>query len=912
METETEGGAHAKCAQYHAHVLRAIAKAVDAQQMTLAARQFVEGALKSPNAQGRPQGRIVGRFTSDRMGVSMAFSHGFLGIAAAEELEHDPAATAFFDYPPQIKLSYTKSQRKVSHLFRVPLLVVRQDRTVLITLMEEKALRASEAGGSDLFRCSDGTWTCPSAAQQAAKLGFEHEVWSETRFLRQHVANLKLLSDFYGEQALDEEEEARIEVLKRTAEQLGAPTCHELLEKLGPTGGVDDLFRAITRGRVFVDLQHADLRRYDAVHVFVDRAILRASIEADKAIAKAADWEPAYMRTLCEYDEVTWDGTVAEVISAGPTGCTFRVNGSVRPLTHEDIETLRDSGAMKLLQGAQNLQEARRRDSLDRLVAASHKDLVSATARLRRIEPYLAGLKKSPASRTLRRYLANYRRYEETCGNGFIGLLPRYGGVGERARKLGEGVLKIVKDNVETRYADVRNLSRLRVYGDIEKECEEKGLPAPSYSWFCRHLKSLDQYWLKTAREGKKASYPDSPRRPQTQEELTVDIEPVRVWERAHIDHTQIDLETIFTDTGENLGRAWLTVMIDHFSRRILGFSISYEPPSYRACLLTFRDCVRRFSRLPNEVVVDGGKEFRSVWFESLCAFYSVTVIRRPARKPRYGTQIERFFGSENTMLLHNLVGNTQVTKNVRQMTPAIDPAKLAIWTLPRLYPLHEKFLFDVYEGLPNRDLMMSPRQASDKSTAMFGMRPGRHIEYCAKFLLVTCPSTRKGKAKVTANGVKINYFWFNAEELFAHRGKSVRVKFEPYDLSIAYAKVGNNWVRLRSRFQRTLQGLSERELFLVTEEYRKRRGQVEATRLTDLKLVRFLQEVEKEEAFLLNRKRALELQRALESTSETDPATASNFGSSLTESVESIGVGDEDDLDIDMDDVELEDLETY
>src|SRR5439155_3961159 len=129
-------------------------------------------------------------------------------------------------------------------------------------------------------------------------------------------------------------------------------------------------------------------------------------------------------------------------------------------------DTLLDCGSIKRLQGARQLQDARRQDALDRLSAASPKDLQTATLHLRRIEPYLAGLERSPESRTLRRYLAAYRFHEATYGNGFIGLLPNYHK--SRTSKLGEDVLKIVQRLVVTKFADPRNLSRLGVYGEIE------------------------------------------------------------------------------------------------------------------------------------------------------------------------------------------------------------------------------------------------------------------------------------------------------------------------------------------------------------------------------------------------------------------------------------------------------------
>jgi hypothetical protein len=64
--------------------------------------------------------------------------------------------------------------------------------------------------------------------------------------------------------------------------------------------------------------------------------------------------------------------------------------------------------------------------------------------------------------------------------------------------------------------------------------------------------------------------------------------------------------------------------MVDAFSRRVLAFTLIYDPPSYRSCMLVLRDCVRRHQRLPQNVVVDGGVEFGSIYFETLLARYGV------------------------------------------------------------------------------------------------------------------------------------------------------------------------------------------------------------------------------------------------------------------------------------------------
>jgi len=487
-------------------------------------------------------------------------------------------------------------------------------------------------------------------------------------------------------------------------------------------------------------------------------------------------------------------------------------------------------------------------------------------------------------------------------------------------RRLHEDVLEIVVNQVGEKYLNVKNVRRKRVFEDISLACEDLGLPAPSYSWFCRFLKSLPKYTVKKLREGDKSAYSLAPRISADPGAANSD-EPSASFLRAHIDHPQSDLETIFSETGENLGRPWLTVMIDHYSRRILGFHVSYEPPSYRAVLMTLRDCVRRYGRLPSEIVVDGGKEFRSIWFDVVCAFFRVDVKRRPARKARFGAQIERFFGSANSILLHTLSGNTQLRKNVRQMTPAVDPSKAAIWTLPALKGLLEEFLFETYETLDHTGVLEKPRNRFLRGLTISGDRPERVIVYDRKFLIATCPSTKKGTAKVQPDGVKINHFYYNAAALGRHLGESVHVRYEPYDLSKAYARVDGEWIELNCRYGDQLRGLGEAELELILDEYKALHGLVNRRRINDTTLAKFMKEVEKSEVVLRARKQAAEQHRSSpgsldelqNSSGQSAHGTEEREGAppptAAADATEGYDRHDEDDF---VEDEEFADLETY
>ncbi|MGH9875874.1 MAG: hypothetical protein ACRD9S_25765 [Pyrinomonadaceae bacterium] len=191
-----------------------------------------------------------------------------------------------------------------------------------------------------------------------------------------------------------------------------------------------------------------------------------------------------------------------------------------------------------------------------------------------------------------------------------------------------------------------------------------------------------------------------------------------------------------------------------------------YDPPSYRTNMMILRECVRRHHRFPQTIVVDGGKDFHSLYFDALLAAEECTKRIRPAGKSRFGSVIERLFGVSNQQFVHNLQGNTQITKNVRQVTRSVAPATQAIWTLPLLYERLCEWAYEVYDTSLHGRLGQSPRAAFESGMQMAGGRLHRMIQSDEAFRLLTLPTTRSGVARVIPNnGVKINnrYYWANA-----------------------------------------------------------------------------------------------------------------------------------------------------
>ena len=182
--------------------------------------------------------------------------------------------------------------------------------------------------------------------------------------------------------------------------------------------------------------------------------------------------------------------------------------------------------------------------------------------------------------------------------------------------------------------------------------------------------------------------------------------------------------------TGRNLGRPWMTILVDAFSRRGLALYLTFDPPSYRACMMILRECVRRNGRLPQIIVIDGGAEFQSTYFETLLARYECTQKTRPPAKARFGSVCERLFGTTNTQFVHNLRGNTQITRNVRQVTKSVSPKELAAWTLGDLHDRASEYLYEVYDVIDHPALGQSPREAFCAGLENGGIRAQRLIPY--------------------------------------------------------------------------------------------------------------------------------------------------------------------------------------
>jgi len=500
----------------------------------------------------------------------------------------------------------------------------------------------------------------------------------------------------------------------------------------------------------------------------------------------------------------------------------------------------------------------------ERLAGAGPVALAAANRRLSTILAYSCGEAITVTARSVQNWLRTYREAERTSGCGYVGLLDKSARRGNRAPRVEAASKDLLESFLRTHYAVPQAKRAAAVYRLYREECVKQGLSPVSQATFYRERAAFTTPEVITARRGKRAAYAQQPHF------FSLDQTTPRHGERpfalAHLDHTELDIMLVSSITGKPLAKPWATFLTDAYSRRMLACHLSYEPPSYRSAMMAFRLCVQRYGRLPQELVVDHGPEFGSVYFEALLSQCFVTKIERPAGQPHFGSVIERLFGTTTSEFLNQLRGNTQASRVPRQMTREVDPKRLAIWTLERFAVRLTEYVYEVYDQMEHPALFQSPREAYEQGMQFAGARAHRIISYNDAFLMQTRPTTRTGMAKIhrgwgmTVNGLQ---YWHERMQAADIVGKSVPVRFEPYDMGVAYAFIDGQWLECIADTFAQVHGRSEKEWNLILDEWREHQRQHARRRVTlnGPLLAQFLQRIEQEEAFSLQHQRDFEEQ---------------------------------------------------
>lgn len=802
---------------------------------------------------GGGKSNVVGRYPSRKMRVSIQFESHRVELAGIYEMEHDPSTLEYFDQPPPIKLNYASPIGRPMGVWHTPdFFVIRDCEAGWEEWKREEELQRLAARNPNRYcAAEDGHWRCPPGAAYAEHLGFYYRVRSSAEIDWTFQRNIQFLEDYLRCDSREVSPAGSDVALTYVAATPGF-SLEDLLQLTKDKITPDEIFALIAADVLYVDWSAAPFAEPARVKVF-------PTAESATVVKEDPSREPALIsasKFRCG-TQVTWDGRLWSVVNLGDASISLLSEDQhLTEIPVTVFETLVRDNRLKAISDDTGSGDPATRDRLSR---ASEADLKVGIYRSGFISQYFdRGTLPASAEvsrRTFFRWLNGFRKAKAGYGNGFVGLLPHTSERGNRAPKLLEASRGLMYEHIEGDYETLKQKTKYASWVQLQRACDAQGTPTPSYKTFCLAVRRRPLHDQILKRQGRRASYRVEPF--YWTLELATPRHGDRPFEIVHMDHTELDVECA-TTSGQPLDRPWMTLLTDGYSRRTLAFYLTFDPPSYRSCMMVLRECVRRFGRFPQILVVDGGREFESTYFETLLARYECTKKTRPPAKARFGSLIERMFGVTNTRFIHNLRGNTQITRNVRQVTKAVDPKGLATWPLAELHAKLSEYFYEVYDTLNHEALGQSPREAFRAGLARGGSRIHRMVAYNDEFLMLSLPTTPKGTARVmSSRGVKIHHIYYWCEAFRQIEGEVVPVRYDPFDAGVAYAFVRKQWLPCHSDCYGTLRGRSEREIMLATTELRRRHQNHSAGfHVTARRLAEFLQSVEAEELLLMQRLR--------------------------------------------------------
>lgn len=231
------------------------------------------------------------------------------------------------------------------------------------------------------------------------------------------------------------------------------------------------------------------------------------------------------------------------------------------------------------------------------------------------------------------------------------------GGKGDS--RLSEDVEKIIKHYVDEQYLTEQKIQDGKIVEEIRDACKRAGLRVPHGNTIRARLKRIPGR-LKAEKRGDRRgleSYTPTPGKfPMAK----------FVQQVYQIDHTRMDIEIVDDKYRLPIGRPWLTLAIDVYSRMVAGMVVSLEPPSALSVGLAIVHAIMpkdnwlaergiEFSwpifGKPAGVHADNGPDFVCDATTLGCQNNLIDIYWRKVGKPHYGGHIERLLGTVATEL---------------------------------------------------------------------------------------------------------------------------------------------------------------------------------------------------------------------------------------------------------------------
>jgi putative transposase len=415
-----------------------------------------------------------------------------------------------------------------------------------------------------------------------------------------------------------------------------------------------------------------------------------------------------------------------------------------------------------------------------------------------KVQARAASVGRHPA--TLYRWLQYYRH------NGRLSTLaPAKPGVRRGHTRLDPEVETLLAATIEEFYLSGQKRSAQHTYNEVARRCRNAGIQRPHPNTVRNRIKALSDKEKLRRREGGKAV--------RGKYAPIQGAFPGADWPLAvvQIDHTPVDLILVDDVHRRPVGRPWVTLAIDVFSRMVTGFSVSFDPPGALAVGLCLAHAIlpkdtwlARYDiatpwpvwGVMDTVHADNAKEFRGSMLRKACEEYGINLHWRPVGRPHFGGHIERLLGTL-THEIHTLPGSTFSNPVARGRYDSEQHAALTWSEFERWLSI---LIVEVYHQRLHSELGITPLQKYEEGIFGTDDRPGRGVperlldetQLRLNFLSYT-------ERTVQPHGIvidEIQYYddvlkpWINSIDPSQRTGKRKRkfiVRRDPRDISRVY-----------------------------------------------------------------------------------------------------------------------------
>ena len=262
-------------------------------------------------------------------------------------------------------------------------------------------------------------------------------------------------------------------------------------------------------------------------------------------------------------------------------------------------------------------------------------------------------------------------------------------------------------------------------------------------------------------------------------------------------DHTPIDLALVSDELGLPCSRAWLTILIDVYSRCIIGFHISFDPPSYVSVARALENAILPKDKLlarhpevrkdwpcfgvPERLVLDNGPEFHAEDFKYNCALLGIRPEWVEARKPHLKGIVERVQWTFNRFF-QNMPSTT--FSNALEKGD-FDPNKFSFITLSKLMSGLLRLIVDVYHQRLHRGISAIPHKRWEDGTVDLPPRLPKNI---SDLRIILGQSDVRKLHDYGIDFRNIRYFSHELKEIRSHPGHNpnglVEIRYNGDDAS--------------------------------------------------------------------------------------------------------------------------------